>query len=80
MPPLSTTDKSVIKQNQLSLAKDAYERVLSTTPDHSKVLQHLGGIYLRENTPFHNPQKCIDYISQSLEHGEELLLRFLEHR
>lgn len=59
---------------QLTLAKDAYERVLSTTPDHSKVLQHLGGIYLRESTPFHNPQKCIDYISQSLEHGKLVYL------
>lgn len=56
--------------NQLSAAKEAYERVLRTTPDHSKVLQHLGGIYLRENTPFHDPEKCIAYITQSLEHGQ----------
>ena len=52
-------------------ARDAYERVLRTTPDHSKVLQHLGGLYLRETVPFHNPEQCIKYVSLSLEHGRQ---------
>jgi len=55
---------------QLAASRDAYERVLRTTPDHSKVLQHLGGLYLRESTNFHDPEKCIKYITASLEHGE----------
>ena len=56
---------------QFMAARDAYERVLRTTPDHSKVLQHLGGLYLRETVPFHNPEQCIKYVSLSLEHGRQ---------
>jgi hypothetical protein len=51
-------------------AKEAYERVLRTTPDHSKVLQHLGGLYLRTTVPFHNPEKCAEILAASLEHGK----------
>ena len=35
------------------------------------MLQHLGGLYLRETVPFHNPEQCIKYVSLSLEHGRQ---------
>lgn len=54
---------NVIKFNN---AKDAYERVLKETPNHSKALQQLGWLY-HSNTTMGNQEVAINYLMRSID-------------
>lgn len=55
------------QQQEFQLAKEAYERVLSENPDHAKVLQQLGWLYLQPSTGFMDQAMAVKLLSQSLE-------------
>jgi cytochrome c-type biogenesis protein CcmH/NrfG len=54
------------QQKEYEKAKEAYERVLTENPDHSKVLQQLGWLYHQQNTSFSNQNMAIQYLTRSL--------------
>lgn len=55
------------QQRDFSGARDAYERVLQSNPRHSKVLQLLGCLYSQQPASFHDLDKALSLLSQSLE-------------
>ncbi|WFC93497.1 glucose repression mediator protein [Malassezia brasiliensis] len=55
------------QQEEYQLAKEAYERVLSENPNHAKVLQQLGGLYMQSATGFSDRETAIQLLSQSLD-------------
>ncbi|WFD42785.1 glucose repression mediator protein [Malassezia psittaci] len=55
------------QQEEYQHAKEAYERVLAENPNHAKVLQQLGGLYMQEASGFANYETAIDLLSQSLD-------------
>lgn len=54
-------------QKEFLLAKEAYEKVLSSNPNHAKVLQQLGWLYHQPSTQFTNQDLAITYLTHSLE-------------
>lgn len=52
-------------------AKDAYERVVADNPGHAKVLQQLGWLYHQDGSTFQNQDLAIQYLTKSLEAGED---------
>ncbi len=71
--PLSQSDVwfqigSVLEQSRdFPGAKDAYERVLQTNPNHAKVLQQLGCLYSQPEAPFHDDAVALRLLHQSIE-------------
>ncbi|WFD33354.1 glucose repression mediator protein [Malassezia cuniculi] len=55
------------QQSEFALAKEVYERVLAETPNHAKVLQQLGWLYLQPATGFVDHVLAVKLLSQSLE-------------
>ena len=55
------------QQHEYLLAKEAYERVLSENPNHAKVLQQLGGLYMQSATGFKDVDTAVHLLSQSLD-------------
>lgn len=53
--------------SEFALAKDVYERVLADTPNHAKILQQLGWLYLQPSTGFMDRVTAVKLLSQSLE-------------
>ncbi|KAH9075762.1 hypothetical protein EDB83DRAFT_2515455 [Lactarius deliciosus] len=54
-------------------AREAYERVVAENPVHAKVLQQLGWLYHQDGPSFQNQDLAIQYLTKSLEAGEEVL-------
>ncbi len=71
--PLSQSDVwfqigSVLEQSRdYPGAKDAYERVLQTNPNHAKVLQQLGCLYSQPEASFHDDDVALRLLHQSIE-------------
>lgn len=55
------------QQQEYQLAKEAYERVLSENPNHAKVLQQLGGLYMQSATGFSDHTTAVHLLTQSLD-------------
>jgi hypothetical protein len=54
---------------QFIYAKEAYERVLTENPEHSKVLQQLGWLYHQRDATFTNQEMAVSYLEKSLASG-----------
>ncbi|GMF05846.1 unnamed protein product [Ambrosiozyma monospora] len=71
--PLTQTDVwfqigSVLEQNRdYTGAKEAYERVLQSNPNHAKVLQQLGCLYSQQEAPFYDLEIALQLLRQSIE-------------
>ncbi|KAJ1912737.1 glucose repression mediator protein [Tieghemiomyces parasiticus] len=51
-------------------AKEAYERVLTDNPEHSKVLQQLGWLYAQPGTGFTNPETALSLLTRCISADE----------
>lgn len=54
------------QQGEFNRAKDVYERVLAETPNHAKVLQQLGWLFLQPATGYVDHVQAVKLLSQSL--------------
>lgn len=61
---------------QFIYAKEAYERVLSENPEHSKVLQQLGWLYHQRDATFTNQELAVSYLEKSLASGMSVVTSF----